>query len=441
MAMDIIFILLHTLLFLLNYTVFKRKILHPSILFSLIWVSILLVHLFLRYTILDELYPLNIDTYAIFFIGGLSFTAGSIMATFFYEKHKAYKLNNSVTSKNTYINTHVRIFLLIVLVVFLPIYIRSAFRLFIASGIDNFFIGLRTELNYGEEDIGPTKYLVSLSAVCYAINFYYKIQAPTKFNKLILYSSFIITITYSVFATGRLFFLIILSVYFGISYVFKSGFSLKKYSWAIIAFVIFFMATGVYYGKGGDTENTFKENVIESTKFLGIYLVSSLSAFDLELKSNNNNPSNTYPGANTLRFFIKIAQSLGLAENKEIVNLNRDFVSVPYPTNVFTFYSVYVNDWGRLYAWIVLFIIGALHTLIFNKALQTKSFKYTFYYSILLFPLLVSFFSDMYFTIFSTWIQFFVFLEITIGLQKVVIDLAIVYNKKNYLKGSGKKDV
>ena len=415
---DVIFILLHCLLFLFNLQTFKKQLFHPAVLFSLVWLTVILAHFVFKFTILNELYSIDTNTYSIFFIGTISFTMGSLAASFQTADNSHGNQKNYASYKYPVLqlNTRLRIFFLIFIIIGLPVYIYAAYRLFIASQLDDFFIGLRTELNYGDEDIGPSKYLLSLAIVLYAVNLYAYFNDKTKLNKALVYICLLVTIVYAIFATGRLFFFMIFAIYLGMSYLFNNTFSIKKYVWALVIFILFFMAHGVYYGKGGGREDNFKENIYSSTETFGVYLVSSLSALNEGMNLHNEGSQS---GNITLRFFIKLGQQFHLFANQELTKFNKDFVFVPYATNVFTFYHPYIVDFGRIYAWFMLLVFGLLHTLIFNKAFQTKKFRYCFYYCMLLFPLLVSFFSDMYLTVLSTWIQIAFFGELIIICNKL----------------------
>ena len=176
------------------------------------------------------------------------------------------------------------------------------------------------------------------------------------------------------------------------------------------------MAVGIIYGKGGNTEDSFSDNLKGASENVGIYLVTSLNALDIE--TNQNSVVST-DGDNTLRFFIKIGMSLNLLSNRKITDLKQEFVFVPYPTNVYTFYSPYIRDFGKLYAWIMLALFSVLHTWLFIKASATKQVRFIFYYAFLLFPLLLSFFGDQYLSLFSFWIQMLVITEMILLSNKL----------------------
>ncbi len=414
---DLIFILLHFFLLLFNLQTFKLQLFHPAVMFSLVWFTVILSHFVFKFTILNELYSLHTETYLIFFIGAVCFTIGSLAGSYQIPNKKVSPPINYLTNipSPLKLSIRLRIIFLIIIIIGLPVYIYASYKLFIASQIDDFFVGLRTELNYGDEDIGPTKYLLSLAIVLYAVNLYAYFNEKTKLNKVIVNICLIATIIYAIFATGRLFFFMILAIYLGMSYLFNNTFSIKKYVWILVIFILFFMAHGVYYGKGGGREDSLKENINSSTETFGVYLVSSLSALNKEMEMHNEGSQS---GNVTLRFFIKLGQQFNFFSSKELISFNKDFVFVPYPTNVFTYYNAYIADFGRIYAWFMLIIFGFFHTLLFNKAKQTKNFRYSFYYCMLLFPLLVSFFSDMYLTVISMWLQIAFFGELILLCNK-----------------------
>ena len=404
---DIIFLGLFLLVFLLNYQIFQKKIFHPSVLFSGIWFVVICLHFTCKFTLLPLLYPLSVNTYLIFLAGCLSFTAGSFFCLLARNRKKELV---KTTQTNLPINHLLRIALTLICLIGLPFFIQSSFKAFIASQVDDFFVGLRNEISYGDTDIGPTKYLVTFSFLIYGINLLSAIKNKTKLNTVLLWLSFAIAITYATFSTGRTFFLLIISIYIGIAYVQNKRFSVKRFLWLIPIFLIFFTLFGLIFGKGGNFENSFQENLRTSSENTSVYIVTPLSSFDYEL--NNINAGPKYSGDNTLRFFYIIAETLGISERKKIdKSLIQEFVFVPYENNVFTLYSPYVKDFGAAYAFVFLFFIGMLHSNFHFKATQTKKSKATLYYTLLIYPLLMSFFQDQYMLLFSTWMQMIFFIE------------------------------
>jgi oligosaccharide repeat unit polymerase len=417
---SLIFIFAHFCLFFVNYTLANRKLLHPAVLFSLIWFIIIVAHLIFSFTILDELPPLNTSTYVIFLVGVICFSFGSHIQTYYW-----YKTDN-VNTKSTYIplknlnsnNLYLRYFLLFISVTGLPFFLYVAYKIFLLSDIDNLLMGLRTELIYGDQDFGILKYLFAFSLVTFAFNLQAYLNEKNRINLILTVTSFLSSLVYAIFTTGRLPFLLILAVFIGVRFISDNkSFSIRKIFIASAIFMISFILLGVVYSKGGNSEESSNENVRLATQGTAIYMVASLNALDLVL---HDQFQVDYNGNYSLRFFIKLGKVLNISRNSKVHDLITPFVLVPYPTNVYTVYHPYIKDFGRLYAWILMGLFGLIHSYFYNKALKQKDFRSSFWYSILLFPLLVSFFADQYFSLISFWIQFIIIVELIIFLNKIL---------------------
>lgn len=413
----LIFVLLHFLLFFLNYKLMKKIILHPAVLFSLIWFVILSAHFIFSFTLLNELPPLNISTYLIFFGGVLAFTFGGFIETVIWQKNKGLKndLDQNIRNSKNEISLLLKCILLGIVLVGLPFFLQASYKIFLASNLDNFLIGLRSELVYGDEDIGILKYLFAFSLVTYAFILQSYLKESNLTNRLLLIISFLATTVYAVFTTGRLLFLLILVVYLGMRLMHHRPFSSKKIFGFIILFMITFILLGIVYNKGGNTEETAAENIKPAAQGTAIYMVASLNALDYEL---HNQFHIDYNGHNSLRFFMKLGETLNILPNAKVNDLIPPFVLVPYPTNVYTFYSPYIKDFGKFYAWFIISLLGFTQTYLYNKAFEKRNFRVSIWNSLMLFPLLVSFFADQYFSLISFWIQFAVCIEGIIFLNK-----------------------
>jgi oligosaccharide repeat unit polymerase len=392
----------------------------PAVLFSLLWFVVLLLHFIFSFTLLDELPPLSLSTYLIFFIGAVTFSLGSFIQTVYWQKNfeKKDKLGRIPKVFDDEISPILRCIFLTICAVALPFFLMASYKIFVASNIENFFIGLRTQLVYGDEDIGSLKYLFPFALVVYAINLKSFLVDRNKSNKLLFLISLLTTIIYAVFNTGRLSFLFVLVIYIGMSFIYKKDLLLKKLVLPIIIFMAVFISLGIVYGKGGNVDISAKENIASATQSTAIYMVASLNALDWDL---NHQFTINYNGDNSLRFFLKLGEQLNLISNVKVNNLLTPFVLVPYVTNVYTFYSPYIKDFGKFYSWFMIGLFGLIHTFLYNKAVATKSLKYSLYYSLMLFPLIISFFADQYLTITSLWFQMIFLIEGVIFINKFFV--------------------
>ncbi|AEH52405.1 hypothetical protein BpJC4_24300 [Weizmannia acidilactici] len=112
-------------------------------------------------------------------------------------------------------------------------------------------------------------------------------------------------------------------------------------------------------------------------------------------------------GANTFRFFSAILNSLGY--NIVIPNTVQPFTWIygDY-SNVYTVLQYYSSDFGLIYAFFILFVLGAIHGYLYKESILKEDKKVFFIalQSVSYYPLIYQFFSDQYFTILSTWLQF-----------------------------------
>jgi oligosaccharide repeat unit polymerase len=151
-------------------------------------------------------------------------------------------------------------------------------------------------------------------------------------------------------------------------------------------------------GKGILIDEGLLENIDSLLENLRSYTIAPLLAFSKLVESN---PPLGW-GENTFRFFIALQHSLGLS-NIQPVALIKDYAYVPDSVNVYTVYEVYFRDF--FYSGILippLYLVG--HYWLYRKALLFGG-VWIFYYSASVYPLVMQFFQDQYFSLLSLWIQ------------------------------------
>jgi oligosaccharide repeat unit polymerase len=200
-----------------------------------------------------------------------------------------------------------------------------------------------------------------------------------------------------------------LSLIFGILIVFQK-LKKKHLFYAFSGFLILFSTVGILLNNGGSTENNLEENISGLAGNFMIYLLGSLSAFDAFIHSNY---IITY-GENSFRFIYSVLYKIGSLESKpsELVD---QYVSIPFDTNVYTLYKIYFQDFGILFMMLVVFCMSLLHTYYYLKAINGRQFMPTFIYSVMLYPLFMSFFQEQYLSLMPTWI-YFIFIALVVKL-------------------------
>lgn len=383
----------------------------PAVVFSMVWTSGILLHILFSYTLLPDIFPLSASVYLLFTIGVLAFGMGAFLA----QPIEIHWQSDSIPS----ITLSLRVLLLFIVLAVLPFYVKKAIDIVIASEIENFLVGLRWELNYGDADYGWYKYFILLSIVTYAVCLIESIKMPNLVNRLITIIALLVTLVYVVLFTGRTFFLMILVVYIFSKYILSANFSIRKLAFFLVLALFVFIVFGLFFNKGGNIEDSFQDNVRSTSELTAIYLAGSLSAFQYEVENMSEVGFN---GVNSLRFFYVIGEKLGFALPPNFkTSLVQEFVYVPYETNVFTFYSPYFRDFGFIYPILCLILFGFIHAKAFIIAKSSLNPKMIIYCGLLMYPIVMSIFSDQYFSLFSTWIQIIVFVEILWIINKFMI--------------------
>jgi hypothetical protein len=397
---ELLFLLIQVSLCLFAFFRFGRRLLAPPVIFPFLWSIILFLHLILGNSLLSELYPLSNSTFLIITLGSICFVIGGLMPMSI-SNGQPYASEKNIETEHPS-TTWLRICFLLIIIIGLPFYIHAAYRVFIASQLDNFLVGIRTELGYGEEDIDYHAFL----------------KFRGRKNVIMVMVNLLVTITYAVLATGRSYFFMILAIYIGINYLYHQKITKRIYLTLLAFFIPLFLILGIVYGKGGSSDEKAGDNLILSLSTAGLYVVSPINALDQQIRNQRESKGT---GENTLLFFNKIGQQAGILKKKETPTLVQEYAFVPYPTNVYTFYSSYLKDYGIVYACFMLFLFGMLHTWIYFKAISVKTTRFTLYYAILMYPLLMSFFQDQYLNLFSTWIQMIFYIELFLAARLLLI--------------------
>ncbi|MCE5174406.1 MAG: O-antigen polymerase [Bacteroidales bacterium] len=167
----------------------------------------------------------------------------------------------------------------------------------------------------------------------------------------------------------------------------------------------YFVSRGKYayaYEQGNSIKEVFLREFVN-------YLSGGVYSLDKVIDAH----SFTRHGSNTFRFVLAIWDSFfGTHLAPDVVN---EFVDDGIiNTNVFTFYDFYIRDFGILFSLFVQFIIAILHGYFF-KATNNGRIGGLFFQAMFSYPLIMQFFQDQYFSLFSSWVQIFIVGSIIFG--------------------------
>lgn len=365
---------------------------YPPFLYSLVWFVVIFFHFICVTFNLIVVYELSFISLLVYTLGVITFTLGGLAVKL------KYKVENVNLDRKIFfeIKKNIDVILIIITLIFLPIFIMKSYQLAIEYMIyDSLFAGLRNS-SVQEQDVGFSKYGLNFAYVSFFLQSYQ--YACNKNNRFKLFLSALILLVFCVFSTGRTFFILYLCLGFGILIIFKK--LKKKYLlYGLSSVLVLFSTIGILLNKGGSTENNLEENISGIFESFMIYFIGSLSAFDSFIHTNY---VNTY-GENSFRFFYSMLYKIGVVETKPS-DLVDQYASVPFDINVYTIYKIYFQDFGLIFMMIVIFSMALLHTYFYLKAINGRKFIHVFLYSIMLYPLFMSFFQEQYLSLLPTWI-------------------------------------
>ena len=388
-------IVFHIVLLFINYMI-QKNYATPSFIFVSIWLIVLVSYNLSLDLNSDFQYIISDSTYLLINFGSFCFSSGcllSVKKNVLLSEAKPI-LNYSWSKSFDYFIT----FFLIVLLYLEFFYLSN--KLDVHDNFSSFLIQLRYLKNYEDLDYGIYGYIGTVSV----FNFGIRILRGnnSKHDSFFLFISILIAICYAILSTGRTNFFLLILLAIGSSIVKGeiSFFSVFKYFlYTITSFVVI----GVLLNKGGNIDNDFYSNLeLMFNNIIG-YLVGPFCALDVFLSKNFT----LGYGQNTFRFVNAFLFKTGLSTN-EPISLVEDFVHIPYPVNVYTIYKKYLLDFGYTITFIILFFLGSIISILFKKAIQSSSIIYKYMYCLMIFPIVLSFFNEQFFSILSQWIQHFI---------------------------------
>lgn len=395
--------------FLINKTV-SKNLLYPPTLYSLVWLIILLLHFIASSFNYMGIQYVSIYSLIIFGIGVCVFTLGGFITS---QTLNIKRYENDYL----YINKKFLKILMILSTILLPLYAYESYQIVRANSITGDYMrDLRLNLNSGDY---TRKYIygVIFSFFYFFINLYGYLNKDVRFNKEKLAYATILLFIYLLLSTGRTTFLNFFVLILGTISVVKN-LKIKYVNYSIITFISLFFLYGFILEKGTNKNASFTDNILTMTENTTIYFIGGISAFDYKMQHGFNDLN----GERTFRFPIAIFNKIGIT-NLNPQKLVEEYVNVPFKTNVYTSYQVYIEDYGVYYIVIVLFIQAFMHVYYFKKSLVKNKFRLqnTYLFGMFLFPLVMTFFQDQFINLIPTWIYTFLI---------VIVSKKFIYYKK-----------
>lgn len=378
-----------------------RDVLYPGVLHASIWGFVL----FLYCLSADSFLPLAPQTLFIFVGGMLVFAMGSYLASWSYRPSE--RPQAMVPFRRTRLLNALFWFNLLLL----PVSFALAYGLAATGPSGSFLINLRLIETSGNSDRFIWNYLVMLSVVSSALHLLAIDTEMKQSGRLKFALSIPVAVGYCILNTGRTWFFMLLIVLMGLAVLTRKISVRKALLYSGTAALLLFVMIAVLLGKGGSVDKPVSDNAATLWDAFQTYLLGPLPSFDIFVRHHET----VRLGDNTLRFFWAALDKIGFETPP--VPLVHEFVNVPFPSNVYTVYRPYFDDFGLPGAVMVQFFLGLLHGRLYRKLARPDAF-YCCLYAFSLYPLAMQFFQDQYLSLLSLWLQTVVVLLLITRLRR-----------------------
>ncbi|MEI6708280.1 MAG: O-antigen polymerase [Methylococcales bacterium] len=378
-----IILLIHLLLIIINFYISKYFLYPPTV-----FVSVWSIALFCLILLGDFFYPISEFTLLIFTLGAIAFSLGGFLVMLC-----SYKTSHYV---NHHIGKLLDISLFLVIIMF-PFYIWKLQELSALSGVDDFFIGLRTQTSGTKEKtgLGIFAYINSLAGFIALAAFSESLKfAYSKYKTALI---LLVAFSYGLMSTARTA-TILLLLSLACIYMLRRKLTLKTLLIITIIFIILFAVPAIILEKGGSKESSLSENLISLIENLQIYAFAGLIAFDQTVL----HPGSISSGNGTFGFFLSLFKAFGF--DIEIKSSVLEYSSTPWLTNVYTIYFPYYTDFGLYGLIAIMVLLGAIITIFYRLSILGDS-AFIILYSIGFSSLIFSLFAESLFISLSYWIQ------------------------------------
>jgi len=376
-----------------NWLAGRHRWTYPPVILGAVWATTLVV-----YCLREDLRPLSTTTAFMIALGVLCFSIGAYIPEFAHRHTDRLQLPRGPAPAPKAWHPGPGGWLLWVAVLCLPLIAEKALAIGRAGPTDSLLVNVRIAMNTDRtEQFGWMVYLGSLAVFGAGMH----ATGVVKSTRLKTTLAVLVALLYALISTGRTTFLTVFAVVGGGLAV--AG-RIRFRTFAFVAgggFLVVFGAMAFLLNKGISADGHLSSDfAIAFTN----YLVGGTAALNDFL----DDPSMPLRwGAHTFRVLFAVGHALGIAE--EPVLREMGFRFVPFPTNVYTVFRTYYEDFDWVGIAATQFLFGFLHSLAHVRARKGHP-PACFLYGCLLYALIMQVFHDQYFTLSSLWIQALVLL-------------------------------
>lgn len=346
----------------------------------------------------DLLYPLSEQFFICLCLWVPIFCVSSII-TYTVTPSSDIKTNKDISSSD--ISNLVFNCFFVTSMVLTPLYLYEIMKIVTMFDTTDLLYNLRILAVHGDNDFGVLKYSYIINQVLFVVAMWQYPKVPIW--KIVLITIACLIVQFALMEKNGIFFLAIATLLI----LYQKG-VLKLRSIVITFGIIVFLFFLINMSKEIKSDDSYENMTF--VDFLGIYILSPSVAFGYVTEDLSNQF-----GSNTFQYFYHILNNLGMGDY-EVNQRLQEYVWVPLPTNVYTIFQPFYEDfkyWGvAFFAFLYGTIMGFTYR-IFKNGVFLAACVYTYFAKVLV----VQFYHEDFILCIAMFVQYLILIMIIQGFR------------------------
>jgi oligosaccharide repeat unit polymerase len=346
----------------MNYRV-SKSVLHPPALLALTWTILLTLLLATG----DAYYPISTSTMIVYLSGVAAFSVGAFFSTHFFSRALAGTPRVARRPSGLILTGG-----LILLVAVLPLYWDHIQDLAAASSSEDFWRSVRLE-SIAQGDDWSIKTIVTLIwEACSVLAVLLAMTAVAEekgslFSRIRMILLIGIALLYGMMAGASSGAVSLALGLIGVDAVRHGGLRTRTIVIGLTVALVSFAVIAAVLNKGNtESSASISENISGTVELAGVYVLGGVVAFDAVVQY----PASITPVWSIWRVFQLTANKFGASFDVPSIHAEYTDISDDYNGNVYTMYFSYYPDYGLAGVCVIMAILGALVTVIYQKAIH-----------------------------------------------------------------------
>jgi oligosaccharide repeat unit polymerase len=381
----------------MNYRV-SRSVLYPPALLAATWT--LLLGLLLATG--DLYYPISPPTMIVYLAGVIAFSVGAFLSTHFFAQSVRIATPRLSRRPGGLILTGG----LILLVAVLPLYWDHIQDFAAAAASEDFWRSVRVETVAQGDDWSIKTFVTLLWEACSVLAVLLAVTAVaenngSRFSRSRMFGLIAIALIYGLMAGGSSGAVSLALGVIGIDAVRHGGLRTRTIIVGLTVAIVSFAVVAAVLSKGNiESSASISENVSGTIELVGVYLLGGVVAFDAVVQY----PASITPVWSMWRVFQLTANKFGSSFDVPSIHAEYTDISNDYNGNVYTMYFSYYPDYGLVGVCVIMVILGALVTVIYQKAVHGNP-RAVVLYAFVFSGIVLSGFSEYFFLGANFWFK------------------------------------